>query len=79
MVMIFSKNFGRLRKGQVNSPTLLLTVPQHFKENHSHGADGRFIVPLPKKSPIKALGESHSRAVRWYRSLKEVPAIQRRV
>ena len=34
------------------------TVVEHFDHHHSQTDDGRFIVPLPKKSPTPRIGES---------------------
>ena len=45
-------------------------VVQHFKANHIRNPDGRFVVPLPKKSDANALGESRSQAVRRFLSLE---------
>ena len=45
-------------------------VIKHFKEHHSRAPDGRFIVPLPKKSEAGVLGESRSSAVRRFLSLE---------
>ena len=42
----------------------------HFKGNHRRNKDGRFIVPLPRKSNPPALGESHSQAVRRFLTLE---------
>ena len=46
------------------------SVIQHFKQNHSRGPDGRFIVPLPKRQHAKPLGETRSQAVRRFLSLE---------
>lgn len=45
-------------------------IVQHFKLNHFRSDDGRFVVPLPRKSDIKPLGESRSQAVRRFLSLE---------
>ena len=45
-------------------------VVQHFNANHIHKPDGRFMVPLPKKSDGATLGESRSQAVRRFLSLE---------
>lgn len=42
----------------------------HFNTQHSRMADGRFIVPLPKKPGAKPLGESRSQAVRRFLSFE---------
>ena len=46
------------------------TVVEHFKRNHSRVSDGRFVVPLPKKTSVSALGESRSQAVRRFQCLE---------
>ena len=46
------------------------TVVKHFDHHHSQTDDGRFIVPLPKKSPTPRIGESRSQAVRRFQSLE---------
>ena len=45
-------------------------VVQHFEENHRRTAEGRFIVPLPKKHNHPPIGESRSQAVRRFLSLE---------
>ena len=46
------------------------TVVQHFETNNSRTKEGRFIVPLPRKSEVKPIGESRSQAVRRVLSLE---------
>ena len=46
------------------------TVLEHFKSHHFHLPDGRFVVPLPRKSNVGALGESRSQAVRRFLSFE---------
>ena len=41
-------------------------VMNHFKNHHTRLEGGRFMVPLPKKSGTKPLGESRSQAVRRF-------------
>ena len=48
------------------------TVLRHFELNHFRNKDGRFVVPLPKKSDAKPLGESRSQAVRRLLSLERL-------
>ena len=48
------------------------SVVRHFKANHSRSDAGRFVVPLPKKSHAKPLGESRSQAVRRFCSLERM-------
>lgn len=42
----------------------------HFKDNHSCRECGRFLVPLLKKSGVKALGELRPQAVQRFLSLE---------
>ena len=46
------------------------TVLRHFELDHFCNKNGRFVVPLPKKSDAKPLGESRSQAVRRLLSLE---------
>ena len=46
------------------------SVVQHFNEKHLRTETGRFIVPLPKKSDSKPMGESRSQAVRRFFALE---------
>ena len=46
------------------------TVVHHFRNHHSRTDSGRFIVPLPKKSDTRPIGESRSQAVRRFLSLE---------
>ncbi len=45
-------------------------VVQQFVDNHYRTKEGRFVVPLPKKSNAKPLGESRAQAVRRFLSLE---------
>lgn len=45
-------------------------VVQHFADNSSRTQDGRFVVPLPRKSDAKPLGESRAQAVRRFLALE---------
>ena len=45
-------------------------VVDHFKSNHSRYAEGRFVVPLPKKATAPPLGESCSQAVKRFLTLE---------
>ena len=45
-------------------------VMEHFKRHHSRTKEGRFIVPLAKKSPTPVIGESRSQAVRRFRLME---------
>ena len=46
------------------------TVVEHFRQCHSRTPEGRFVVPLPKRSPAPTLGESRTQAVRRFFSLE---------
>ena len=48
-------------------------VFEHFQEMHTRHDTGRFIVPLPKRTHSKPLGESRSQAVRCFLSLEHTP------
>ena len=57
------------------NPRSLLTseeqiVVTHFQDTHQVDEEGRFIVPLPRKSGVKPIGESRSQAVRRFLSLE---------
>ncbi len=45
-------------------------VVKHFHANHSRTEAGRFVVPLPRKSGAKPIGESRSQAVCWFMTLE---------
>ena len=45
-------------------------VLDQFKNCHTHFENGRFMVPLPKKSGTKPLGESQSQEVRRFISFE---------
>ena len=43
---------------------------EHFNSHHSHDDEGRFVVPLPKRSMETKLGESRSQTVRRFLSFE---------
>ena len=43
---------------------------EHFYSHHSRDEEGRFVVPLPKRSMEVKLGESRSQAVRRFLSFE---------
>ena len=45
-------------------------VLNHFKTNHYQTREGRFVVPLPRRSDVGPLGESRSQAVRRFMTLE---------
>lgn len=46
------------------------TVLHHFDAHHSRDSEGRFLVPLPKRSTATKLGESRAQAVRRFISFE---------
>ena len=46
------------------------TVLHHFDAHHSRDSEGRFLVPLPKRSMATKLGESRAQAVRRFISFE---------
>ena len=46
------------------------SVVEQFHANHSRLPDGRFVVPLPRKTNSPTLGESRSQAVRRFYSIE---------
>ena len=48
------------------------TVLHHFDAHHSHDSEGRFLVPLPKRSTASKLGESRAQAVSRFISFERV-------
>ena len=45
-------------------------IMEHFNEYHSRDEDGRFVVPLPRKENVPALGESKAQAIRRFKSME---------
>ena len=45
-------------------------VLNHFKLLHRQNEDGRFVVPLPRRTDVKPLGESRSQALRRFTFLE---------
>ena len=55
-------------------------VVNHFQRNHTRDTDGRFIVPLPRKTDSAAIGDYRSQAVRcMIHQHREVPTCQGKV
>ena len=46
-------------------------VMDHFKTQHSHTSEDRFIVPLPKRPGVQPLGESRSQAIQRFLSFEQ--------
>ena len=42
------------------------SVFQHFENTHTWDESGRFIVPLPRKTNVTPLGESHLKAAKGF-------------
>lgn len=67
------RRFWEVEESPLEGPVLSVeekAVLQHFKSNHSRTADGRFVVPLPRKTDTKHLGESRSQAVRRFLTME---------
>ncbi len=46
-------------------------VMKHFQDYYSPKNGGLFVIPLPKKSDAKPLGESRWQAFRWFLLLEQ--------
>ena len=57
-------------KEYANLSTEERSVVRHFEENHSRSETSRFIVPLPRNTQSKSLGESRNQAVRRFLPLE---------
>ena len=67
------QKFWEVENCNFQSPSYSLeeqAVMDHFHANHSRDKEGRFIVPLPKKTGASPLGETRSMAVRRFLSLE---------
>ena len=66
------KRFCEIEESPSAKPALTLerTVVKHFDTHHCRADDGSFVVPLPKRSGCKSLGESRSQAIRRFLSLE---------
>ena len=67
------RRFLEIEEAPTSPPSLSIeerAVVHHFEENHRRTADGRFVVPLPRKPDSKLIGESRSQAVRRFLSLE---------
>ena len=67
------RKFSQVEEKTIADCTLTLEercAVDHFDSHHSHNQDGRFVVPLPKRSMAPKPGESPSQAVRCFLSLK---------
>jgi hypothetical protein len=70
LVTTFYDNSEENPKHESNLSPEERSVVQHFDKGHYRAADGRFVVPLPKKPRAPTLGESRSHAVRRFLSLE---------
>ena len=60
------RRFWEIEEPLVGPPTLSmeeLTVVRHFETNHHRTAEGRFVVPLPRRPDAKPIGESRSQVL----------------
>ena len=67
------RQFWEVEEKTVANCTLMLEercALDHFNSHHSRDKEGRFIVPLPKRSMETKLGESRSQAVRRFLSFE---------
>ena len=67
------RKFWEIEESPVNLPALSMkerAVVRHFEANHRRTEEGRFEVPLPRRSDTKPIGESRSQAVRRFRALE---------
>ena len=67
------RKFWEIEEPPMSDPALSpeeRTVIQHFKDNHFHTPEGRFVVHLPKKPEAKSLGDSRCQAVQRFLSLE---------
>ena len=45
-------------------------VVRHFELNHKRDAEGRYIVPLPRKENVTPLGDSRTQALRRFKMME---------
>ena len=67
------KKFWEIENPHLQDPTLSVNerkIVEHFKPNHDRDGKRRFIVPLPLNHVSTPLGESRTRAVRWFKTLE---------
>ena len=67
------RNFWVIEDSPLSEPAMSpeeRCAVQHFKTMQSRTIDGRFVVPLPKRTDVKGLGESRSHAVQRFLSLE---------
>ena len=67
------RKFWEIEEGPTSEAALSLeerSVLDHFKTNHTRTTEGRFVVPLPKRSDARQIGESRFQAVRRFLSLE---------
>ena len=67
------RRFWEIEESPLSIPALSMeerAIVQHFEANHRRTSEGRFVVPLPKKSDTGVIGESRSQAVRRFVALE---------
>ena len=67
------KKFWEIEESPLTKPALTLeehTVVKPFNTHHYCADYGSFVVPLPKRSGCRSLGESRSQAIRRFLSLE---------
>ena len=70
------RKFWEIEESPVNLPALSMeerAVVRHFEANHRRTEEGRFEVPLPRRSDVKPIGESRSQALRRFLALERSP------
>lgn len=63
------RKFWELKENPSDKPALSPeehAALRHFEDQHYRTESGRFVVPLPRRSDAKLLGESRSQAVRRF-------------
>ena len=67
------RRFWEIEESPKDPPVLSVkerTVVRHFEASHRRTKEGNFVVPLPKRTDSRPIGESRSQAVRRFLSLE---------
>ena len=67
------RRFWEVEEAPLEGPVLSAeekAVVNHFNTHHYRSPEGRFVVPLPKRSSVPDLGESRSQAVKRFLNLE---------
>ena len=64
------RKFWEIEQQPLGETDLSIEENTDFQATYSRASDGRFIVPLPRKTDAKTLGESRSQAVRRFVGLE---------